>query len=266
MGLKVTSIGSSSSGNSYIIQSEECALLLDAGLSGKKIRAGIAEAGLSEKDIKGILITHEHGDHVGSIRMMSKVCDRARVYTSRGTAFQTRDFAKIDEARIEYLRAGDSFEVEDISVKSFALSHDAAEPLSYRFSAGEDVLTVVTDTGVVTEEIFAEMIEANKLVIEANHEEDLLLVGPYPYSVKRRILGEQGHLSNKTTGEVLARLLADRRSGTEMKLMLAHLSSNNNTPGQAEFTVTDVLESSGYSKNKDYSLVTALKEGLTVLE
>lgn len=266
MTLKITSIGSSSSGNSYIIQSESCALLLDVGLSGKKIRAGIAAAGLSEKDIKGILLTHEHVDHVGSVRMMAKVCDRAQIYTSRGTAFGTKGLDKVDESRISCIYPGDSFELGDIQVKTFPLSHDAAEPLSYSFTKDDDTLAVVTDTGIVTEEIFAAMLDANKLVFEANHEEQLLLFGPYPYNVKRRILGEQGHLSNRAAGEALSKVLEERRSDKDMSIMLAHLSSNNNTPGQAEFTVTEVLTMNGFERNRDYSLSIALKEGLTVLE
>ncbi|MDD5823361.1 MAG: MBL fold metallo-hydrolase [Firmicutes bacterium] len=266
MGLKLTSIGSSSSGNSYIIQSGETALILDTGLSGKKIRTAIAELGLSEKDIRGILITHEHTDHVNSVRLMSKVCDRAKVYASRGTAFNSSAFAKIDAQRIEYIVPGDSFEIGDIAVQSFALSHDAAEPTGYSFANGDDMMSVVTDTGVVTDEIYEQMIQSNMLVFEANHEEGLLMVGPYPYSVKRRILSDYGHLSNVSSGECLRRLLEERESDAALKILLAHLSSQNNTPGQAVFTVEEEIKRGGFERGVDYTMEVALKEGLTVFE
>lgn len=264
--LKIYSIGSSSSGNSYIVQGGSTSILLDVGLAGKKIKEGISEAGLSLGDIQGILVTHEHIDHVRSVNMMAKQCQDANLYASRGTVCGCTNFDKVDRSRINQVAAGDSFRIGDIGVKTFALSHDAEEPVSYTFEYGGDRLSVVTDTGIVTDEIYEELIRANKLVFESNHEVDLLLMGPYPYSVKRRILSEYGHLSNATSGDVLSRVLAEKSYDNMPSIMLAHLSSNNNTPSQAEWTVTEKLSGSGFEKGRDYKLDIALKEGLSVLE
>ena len=267
MGLKLFSIGSSSSGNSYLIQSEGTALLLDAGLSGKAIRAGISEAGLSTSDIQGILLTHEHCDHDKSAHVIAKHCADASVYASGGTIRSSASLGKLPDERLEVVQKGQTFDIGDIRVKVFALSHDASEPVSYMFTSGSDTLAVVTDSGIVTEEIYGEMLAANKLVFESNHEEDLLMFGPYPYQLKRRILSYIGHLSNKTSGTVLARYLEDKAQEEAMvKIMLAHLSPTNNTPSQAEWTVGDILSSRGFEKNRDYSMNIALKEGLTLLE
>ncbi|MBQ0004772.1 MAG: MBL fold metallo-hydrolase [Clostridiales bacterium] len=264
--LKVYSIGSSSSGNSYIIQGGSTAVLLDVGLAGKTIKQGIAEAGLSPADIQGILVTHEHIDHVRSVNMMAKNCSEAMLYASRGTIGGCSNFNKVDKSRINLVAAGDCFTIGDLSVKTFALSHDAKEPVSYSFECGGDRLSVVTDTGVVTEDIYKEIICSNKLVFESNHEEGLLMVGPYPYSVKRRILSDYGHLSNAASGDALSRMLKDRTYDGQPDIMLAHLSSNNNTPSQAEWTVTEKLADKGFDRMRDYRLDIALKEGLSVLE
>lgn len=266
MGLKVFSIGSSSSGNSYIIKGGSTALLLDVGLSGKKIKEGISEVGLSLQDIQGILVTHEHVDHVKSVRMMAKNCLDATVIGSAGTIANCSSFESIDDDRIKRVAAGEVFTIGDIEVAPFGLSHDAAEPISYTFRYKDDTLSVVTDTGIVNGEIYEELLNANKLVFEANHEEDLLMVGPYPYSVKRRILSDVGHLSNITSGEVLARVLEEKRYEAKPKIMLAHLSSQNNTPSQAEWRVKSKLSDFGFEESQDYDLQIALKEGLSVLE
>lgn len=266
MGLKIYSIGSSSSGNSYIVQSGSTSLLLDVGLSGKKIKEGIAEVGASLADVQGILVTHEHVDHVKSIRMMARNCSDAEIIASHGTMMGCENFAKVEEERLRRVSAGDKMTIGDIEIETFALSHDANEPVSYTFRNGGDTLAVVTDTGIVTDEIFEQVTKANKLVFEANHEEDLLLMGPYPYSVKRRILSNVGHLSNVTSGEMLSKIFANKKYDEMPKVMLAHLSSQNNTPSQAEWTVTERLAANGYEPNRDYRLDIALKEGLSVLE
>ena len=209
MSIGIVSIGSSSSGNSYIVSDGKTRLLLDVGLSGKRIREGLAARSLSPGDIRGILVTHEHVDHVKSIRMMARECGDARVYTSRGTAGGCPNFKYVSKDRLALVSSQEVFNIGSIQVKAFSLSHDAAEPLSYSFKSGGRQLTVVTDTGVVTDEIFQEIRTADVLVLEANHEVNLLEMGPYPYSVKRRILGDHGHLSNETAGRTLSSMLEE---------------------------------------------------------
>ena len=207
MGIRIRSIGSSSSGNSYLIQGGNTNVLLDLGLSAKKIKMALSTLGVEKDSIEAVLITHEHIDHVRSVRQISKDFDNIRFYASRGTVENTDKFDYVDDSRLTYIKAGDTFQIGDFAVKAFALSHDAAEPVGYSFECGGERLSVITDTGIVTAEIFEEMKRADKLVFESNHEKNILLMGPYPYNVKLRILSDEGHLSNVTAGEVLAEVL-----------------------------------------------------------
>ena len=304
MGIRIRSIGSSSSGNSYLIQGGNTNVLLDLGLSAKKIKTALSTLGVEKDSIEAVLITHEHIDHVRSVRQISKDFDNIRFYASRGTVENTDKFDYVDDSRLTYIKAGDTFQIGDFAVKAFALSHDAAEPVGYSFECGGERLSVITDTGIVTAEIFEEMKRADKLVFESNHEKNILLMGPYPYNVKLRILSDEGHLSNVTAGEVLAEVLKSKdkkraeargeggaskareireeaetssareiREGAEaaetssarLKVMLAHLSDTNNTPYQARITVGDILQSAGYEADRDYELIVAMKEGITEL-
>ncbi len=210
MGIRIRSIGSSSSGNSYLIQGGNTNVLLDLGLSAKKIKTALSTLGVEKDSIEAVLITHEHIDHVRSVRQISKDFDNIRFYASRGTVENTDKFDYVDDTRLTYIKAGDTFQIGDFAVKAFALSHDAAEPVGYSFECGGERLSVITDTGIVTAEIFEEMKRADKLVFESNHEKNILLMGPYPYNVKLRILSDEGHLSNVTAGEVLAEVLKSK--------------------------------------------------------
>ena len=271
MNLAIQSIGSSSSGNSYLITDGTTHLLLDVGLSGKKIREALAMDGISEDSIQGILVTHEHIDHVKSIRMMSRICGNAEVIASRGTAQNCENFQYVPKGRLTYFASQSQKQIGDITVRSFALSHDAAEPIGFSFCKGDTRIAVVTDTGVVTDEIYEEIRTADVLVMEANHEVEMLQMGPYPYSVKRRILSDVGHLSNVACGETLSRMLADRgslnprlhpcRDGELVlpKILLAHLSTTNNTPYNAALTVQDVLDQNDYHRNVNFRLDIAAK-------
>ena len=263
--MEITSIGSSSSGNSYLIKAGSVNLLLDLGLSASKILQAASELGIDAEDIDAVLITHEHIDHVRSIRAISKKCTNAKFYASRGTIENCSAFCDVDEDRICVVRAGDTLEFGEVKVGCFSLSHDASEPIGYSFICDGEKVCVVTDTGVVTDEIFDEIKTADALIFEANHEENLLMMGEYPYYVKMRIKSDQGHLSNVTAGEVLGRILDERESDSELSIMLAHLSEKNNTPYQARLTIEDILRDRGYERDVHYSLHIAAKEGLTTL-
>ncbi len=255
MTLEFCSFASSSSGNCYMVRSENTTLLLDVGVAGKHILAGLAEKGTDIENIDGILLTHEHIDHVKSLRMMSRKAVNAGVYASKGTLSQVCD--KISDEVMQPVMAQQTFSIGDIEVRPFALSHDATEPLSYSFCKDGRQITVVTDTGCMTMEAFDQLKEADLLVLEANHEVNILKVGAYPYSVKRRILGDEGHLSNETAGKCLCDVLRYRKEqGREEvpKVVLAHLSKENNTPGQAYLTIRNVLFEEDFYIDKDLEL------------
>lgn len=263
MELGIVSIGSSSSGNSYIVTNGRTRILLDTGLSCKKIRGGLAIHGIPEDAVSGILITHEHIDHVNSIRATTKALANAHVFASRGTIAGCDKFQYVPNDRLHAIAAQDERMIGDIRVKAFRLSHDANEPIGYSFRSGDTKLTVVTDTGIVTDEIFEEIKNSDILVLESNHEVSMLEMGPYPYSVKRRILSDHGHLSNVTAGETLARML-DQRASMNLRqppqILLAHLSFNNNAPSVADVTVKNILADCGFNHGHDYIMDIADKD------
>lgn len=260
MKLGISSIASSSSGNSYLISDGKTHLVLDAGVSCKKITGALEAYGIEQESVSGIFITHEHTDHVKSIGTLIKKLGNAKVYSSRGTAYNCDKFERIPYERITYMSSQDEVKRGGIVVKAFSLSHDAAEPIGFSFTSEDSKLTVVTDTGIVTDEIFDEIKKSDVVVLEANHEVNILEYGPYPYNLKRRILSDIGHLSNVTAGNVITKAVEAHRSADKgkMEVLLAHLSSTNNTPEQARITVANILEENGMFEGRDFDLRVAL--------
>lgn len=253
MAIKFCSIASGSSGNSYLIASENTRLLVDVGIAGKRVIEGIKGKGYELCDIDGILLTHEHIDHVKSIKMMCKKCENGKVYGSTGTLEAISD--KLMDGRAVRIAGEQEITIGDIDVKIFSLSHDAAEPLGYSFCNGGKQLTIVTDTGIVTEEILEHVTTSDAVILEANHEVNILNMGSYPYSLKRRILGDQGHLSNEAAGKCLCSALNNRAEEMEpLKVYLAHLSKENNTPKHAYLTIRNLLFEEDYYIDKDIKL------------
>ena len=269
--IEIASVGSSSSGNSYIIMTESRTILIDAGLPAKKIVGALEHLGTDPTDVDAVLITHEHTDHVKSVRAVSRKCCNAFFYASRGTVECTDSFCHVPQERIVLLSAGEIVRLDnddDMEIAAFPLSHDAAEPLGFTITSGGKKVAIVTDTGVVSEEIYAAIRDADFLVFEANHDVDMLMFGEYPYPVKVRIKSEKGHLSNDYAGDVLASILSDRKERQAqgpLRIMLAHLSFHNNAPLFARQTVEDALSAAGFHKGADYILEVAAKEGITYM-
>lgn len=294
MAIDVISIGSSSSGNSYIIRAEGKIILLDVGLTAKKITTALADAEISPEQVDAVLVTHEHVDHVRSVRAISRKCCNAVFYASTGTVNGAKNFEYVPEDRLRTVTAGDEIELGGATEASeegrftgpvrigvFPLSHDANEPVGYTVSCEGEKLAVVTDTGIITDEIYDAIHDADKLVFESNHDEGLLMYGEYPYHVKVRIKSDHGHLSNKYAGEILARLLEERKTvpgrehregcdahteeGKEpLDIMLAHLSFHNNAPYYARNTIEPILQEKGFERDVDYTLSIASKDETTV--
>ncbi|MGC2873474.1 MBL fold metallo-hydrolase [Ihubacter sp. mB4P-1] len=267
MSLKFSSFASGSSGNSYLVKSENTTLLVDVGITGKRIFAALAEKNIDPAGLDGILITHEHIDHVRSLRMIAKKATKARVYASGGTLDAVG--GSIASGQEYVVRSGEPCDIGDIRVIPFDLSHDAAEPKGYTFISGGRRLTIVTDTGCISPEIEEHITAADLLVLEANHEVNILKMGSYPYNLKRRILGDRGHLSNETAGEILCGMLRARHQRASVegeanvlasgvpKVVLAHLSRENNTPGQAYLTIRNILFEADFYIDKDLTLAIA---------
>lgn len=237
--LRFSVLASGSSGNAIYVESEQTKLLLDAGISGRQLTERLGEAaGRAMKDLDAVLLTHEHIDHVRGIRQVAKLTDTP-IYATEGTwSYIADSLSESSAERFRQVTAGDVIEVGDIVVTPFAVSHDAEEPVAYRFDCAGQALAVVTDLGYMSDTIKSTLKGCQCFVLEANHDVDMLRAGPYPWSVKRRILSDKGHLSNQDAAVALSDLL-----GTEsVEVYLAHLSESNNQPDLAEITVESVLQ------------------------
>jgi len=252
MSLSFCSISSGSSGNCYLIKTEETALLVDAGISGKRILEGLAQAETDPEIVKALLVTHEHIDHVKSVKVLTKRIKDIKVYANLATwDCICKD---LDSVFCSSFNTGESLSVGDIEINTFATCHDATEPVGYTFSSGGKKLSIVTDTGCVTEEIYDAVKDSDFLVLEANHDVHMIEFCSYPYYLKQRILSDFGHLSNDAAGDVLCRILSERKEYCQcditlpenrLRVMLAHLSRENNFPEMAYQTIKNRLEEEG---------------------
>lgn len=262
MGLSFCSLASGSSGNCYVVKSEETAILIDAGISTKKIHEGLDELGILRSEIDAVFITHEHSDHIKALPVLTKKNPEWKVFASRGTSLYLED--KVREcSQLHTFEAGDEICIGDMKLRTMRVSHDALDPVCYSVASGRRQLMILTDTGYVTAEAREEMKSSDLIVLEANHEVNMLKMGAYPYALKLRILGDQGHLSNETAGSVLAEIMAEDRRFRQ--LYLAHLSRENNFPKLAEQTVKNILEENSFYSDRDYRLEVIRREGISCL-
>lgn len=233
------SFASGSSGNCYLVKSDKTAVLVDAGISGKRIFEGLEQTETPREMLAALLVTHEHSDHTKSIGMLAKKEKGLAVYASSGT---WESLPSVCKEQRRAFQVGERFAVGDIEVQTFGLSHDAADPAGYTFFAGGRQISIVTDTGCINETIMDAIRDADVLVLEANHDVDMLRIGKYPWFLKQRILSDCGHLSNDTAGRTLARLLSEQPK--RRQVLLAHLSRENNFPEMAYQTIKNILEES----------------------
>lgn len=235
--MKFCSIASGSSGNCIYAGSADTSVLIDAGISGKRIEAGLNGLDLTTPDIDAILITHEHSDHIKGLGVLARRYG-IPIYATQGTIGALKKstaIGKIPEDLWHVIAADSSFTVGDLAVKPFSISHDAAEPVGYRIEHGGKALATATDMGCYDEYTVDALKDLDVLLLESNHDVRMLEAGRYPYYLKRRILGEKGHLSNETAGQLLCRVLHE---GIR-EIFLGHLSEENNYEALAFETVCD---------------------------
>ena len=223
--MQYISFASGSSGNCALLRGGGVNLLLDAGISLKRIRLGLRSQGLDLEDVTGVLVTHEHSDHISGLRMLSKYSD-IPVYLSEGTGRALLREEKCAEKNLRPLDPSLTLELGELRILGVPLSHDAAQPLGWRVEGERSALAVLTDLGCLTEGVLSAAKGCRFAVVETNHDVEMLRRGPYPPALQRRILGDRGHLSNELGAE-LAFWLA--RSGAE-RVLLGHLSRENNRP------------------------------------
>lgn len=261
MTLSFCSFSSGSSGNCYLIKSEKTALLVDAGISGKKIFEGLEKTDTRLELLSGLLITHEHSDHTKSVRTVTKKHGHLNAYANEKTWQMIHSDICSDQRKI--FHTGKSFFIGDIEVKPFQVSHDAADPVGFSFYLKDKQISVVTDTGYMSEGILSEIINADILILEANHDIDMLKMGKYPWFLKQRVLGDEGHLSNVAAGETIVKLISQKNK--ERNILLAHLSKENNFPEMAYQTVKNILEEANYYIGKHVQLNTIIRDEISCM-
>ncbi len=256
--MRIAVLASGSSGNSLVVSSGGTSVLVDAGISYKRTAEAMEGSGIDAETLRGVLVTHEHSDHVQGLGPVSRRLGLT-VYASAGTHDRCAGRVGRCPERV-VVEAGEEFEIGELAVFPFALSHDCAEPIGYSLSDGRHRVAIATDLGVVGGSVRHHLAIADCVVLEFNHDERMLIDGTYPWHLKRRIMSNVGHLSNGFAARELERL-AD---GPMSTLILAHISRENNTPDLALATARAVLEQSG---RPDVNVVPALQnEWLAPLE
>ena len=239
--MRMMNIASGSSGNATYVGNDHTHILIDSGVSRKKITEGLKKLDLSLDDLTAILITHEHSDHISSLAMLQKTVP-IPVYTTKGTAdVLTGQSILVEESGlIHVIRHDETFRVGDMTVTAIRISHDAKDPVCYRLTDGKVGCAVVTDLGEFDESLIAQLKGLNAIMLESNHDVRMLEAGPYPYSLKMRIAGNKGHLSNESSGQMLSKLLHD---GLQY-VVLGHLSRKNNNEELARLSVAYEIDRS----------------------
>lgn len=232
-------LGSGSSGNCSYISDGQSALLLDAGFSGKEIFKRMKETGLDPASLRGIVISHEHSDHVKGAGPVSRALD-IPVYINKPTYARVKNVIGKIKNLINF-ETGSTFTMNGISINSFSISHDCADPCAFVFEHDGRKLGFVTDSGTVTMLITEKLKGVDYLVIESNHDPEMLKAGPYPWKLKQRIASRSGHLSNEASVELVGNILHSDLQG----VTFAHLSKTNNNPHVVDVTARSVLEKGG---------------------
>ena len=234
--MKIRVFASGSGGNCLLVSDRDTHILIDAGISARRLRQSLRAAGLDIQEIGGVLITHEHSDHVSGLKTLLRQC-AVPLYAPHTVAARLCGFLPEAVDCLRVIRTDAAFTVGGLQIRAFHTPHDTDESVGYRVE-GSGVFALATDMGHVTQEVLAGLSGADAVLIESNHDLDMLLGGPYPASLKRRILSERGHLSNADCARLAARLAG---SGTRT-VILGHLSRENNRPELALRETESLLE------------------------
>ncbi|KPB04494.1 MBL fold metallo-hydrolase [Bacillus sp. CHD6a] len=241
MSLHFSVLASGSTGNAIYVATEEHSLLIDAGLSGKKMQELFNGIGKKIEDLSGILVTHEHSDHIKGLGVLARKY-KLPIYANEKTWKAMDGLVGVIPTEQKF-----NFEIEQVKsfggldVQSFGVSHDAAEPMFYSFHDGDKKIVVITDTGYVSDRMKGIISDADAYVFESNHDVQMLQMGHYPWSIKRRILSDVGHVSNEDAALAMADVMGDKTK----RIYLAHLSKDNNMKDLARMSVQQTLATRG---------------------
>jgi phosphoribosyl 1,2-cyclic phosphodiesterase len=246
----LTVLGSGSAGNSALLATDHCKILIDGGLSARQLVLRLEQCGVMPAQLDGVLLTHEHGDHVCGLEVLCRKF-AVPIYCNALTAEAIRCGSPLDQHRNWRLfRTGAAFSICDITVQTFPVPHDAVEPVGFTLYAGGSALGFITDLGYATKLLTERLREVHTLVIETNHDEKLLQADPHrPWPVKQRIQSRHGHLSNTAAAAVIEQLLPP---GRIERIVLGHLSRDCNTPELASGAIAALLEKCGKRETEVY--------------
>jgi phosphoribosyl 1,2-cyclic phosphodiesterase len=241
--MKITPLASGSTGNSFLIQTDSAAVVVDAGLSGKQMQERIASAGTDPAELKGIIVSHGHSDHIKGVGVLSRRY-KIPVWMNQGTwRVAESNLGKLHA--LEFFETGRIFQVAGLRVHPFSVPHDCADPVGFRISYGTCRMGIATDLGAATGLVAGVLAGVQVVVLESNHDPVMLRDGPYPWELKQRVRSRLGHLSNGESASLLQRIVSD-----ELKaVILAHMSETNNRSdlalGCARESLRDFLENDG---------------------
>lgn len=233
--MRLVSIASGSSGNCIYVGTDTTHILIDAGISAKRIETGLSELGIKESELSGILITHEHSDHINGLKVFSRR-NGIPIYTTAETyegILASKSVGGLPGGLHRAILPDEVFFIGDMKITPFSIDHDAANPCAFRVDTECASAAVVTDLGNYSQYTVSHLLGLDAILLESNHDVRMLETGPYPYYLKRRIMGNNGHLSNDSAGRLLGELLHDGFK----KALLGHLSKENNYAELAYETV-----------------------------
>ncbi|WDF82736.1 MBL fold metallo-hydrolase [Lacticaseibacillus pabuli] len=256
-GMRVSVLASSSSGNTTYIETPEHKVLIDAGFSGKKEAALLKDIGRDLNDVDSLFITHEHSDHVAGVGVLARRYPNLNIYANKETfAHLPKSTGKLPYEQLHLFAPDTTLSLGDLDVESFSVSHDAARPQFYQFHHDDKAFCVLTDTGFVSDQLAGTIRDADAYLMEANHDIEMLEEGPYPWSLKQRILSSYGHLSNADGAEALMDAIGLRTK----RIYLGHRSAHNNTKPLAHLTVASMLKREGLAVDHDFLLLDTNRE------
>lgn len=251
------SLISGSSGNCTFISSGDTKLLVDCGMSGKNLEKLLTSIDVRPTDINAMLITHEHSDHVRGAGIVSRRYNIPVIATQK--THMAMDIGNISDENKILIKPYEDFEIGKIGIKAFSIPHDAADPVGYTFETDNKKYTIATDIGKMSDELLSHIKGSHSVILESNHDVDMLMFGPYPFPLKQRILGDFGHLSNEFAAVAALELV---KSGTQ-NIMLGHLSENNNTPEIAMLETYNTLTNAGVKVGDEVTLKVAHRHSIT---
>lgn len=253
-------LASGSRGNATVVTYGETAVLIDAGISAKRITDGMKAIGIDMDNLQGICITHEHTDHVAGLPQMLKRFD-VPVFTKKETWQAMGEKVEPYNKRLHAMTRH-ILDLDELTLEAFSLSHDAANPIGFSVYGGHEKVTLITDTGVVNDSMLGQLDESTMLILEANHDVQMLRQGPYIQSLKNRVEGPYGHLCN----EVAAQALLMMKRPPQLQVVLAHRSEQNNTINKVSSAMAHILNAEGLKIGSDVVLMHGQqKETVTLL-